>query len=554
MIIMKINDMKSKKNIICFLVILFFTLVSCNDSLLDEEHPTDVTTDFLYTTPDGLRSAITGLYDLHRSLINGNNSQEFASVNCDGGTDITITINGNTGHARYREIADQFMSKDGAIKNYWKFWYNIIERTNSIIIYGEESLADNEEKETILREAYLYRGYAYLWLVRRWGNVWLNLEPTTIDNLTNRVYEPADSAQVWAQVISDLETAIDYYKGDWSYTPGRLNLGVAHMLRADVALWQKDWDVAIEHAEKVYNEGPFALADVDKVFNGRKNNTSESMFVIQYDAYAVGGGSKNRIGLQINPLISQGKVQGVLSDVLDNCNYGWGRMGANDYLMGLYDKENDKRYNDYWRTIYKFNDADFDFSSKSYDYGDTITLASIGKSTATDAVRYLLPACKKYFDLDARAPLSNSKMYNNIYIFRYPWVLLVAAEAYMGKGDVGMATKYINELRENRIDGPTATLSSVTEDDILDEYARELGMEGYRWELLKRHGKLVERVRLHNGQKTFTDAAGLTVPLREEYTESRTNIQDYMRLWPIPYQDLLSMGETFPQNPGYKRE
>lgn len=546
--------MKSNIYIICLVAILLLTFGSCSESLLEEEHPTEVTTDFLYTTPSGLRSAVTGLYDLHRSLINNNSSQEFASVNCDGGTDITVTINGNTGSARYKEVADQFMSKDGAIRNYWRFWYQIIERTNSIITYGEESITDEDVKKEVLREAYLYRGYAYLWLVRRYENVWLNLEVTTIDNLDSRVYEPADPALVWEQVILDLETAIDYYNNDWSNLPGRLNLGVAHMLRADAALWQKDWDGAIEHSEKVYTEGPYALADVNKVFDGRKNNTTESMFVIQYDAYAVGGGGNSRIALQINPTIAQGKVQGVLSDVLDNSNYGWARMGVNDYLLGLYDQENDKRYDAYWRTTYKFNDPDFDFSKKPYDFGDVITLESIGKTTASDAIRDLFPACKKYFDLEARAPLSNSKMFNNIYVFRYPWVLLVAAEAHFGKGNVGKATAYINELRENRIEGPTATLSTVTEEDILAEYARELGMEGYRWELLKRRGKLVERVRLYNGQEVFTDAVGVSVDLRAEYIESRTNIQDYMVRWPIPYDDLLSMGDTYPQNEGYKRQ
>lgn len=551
---MKINDMKSKKNMICLVVMMLLTLVSCNESLLDEEHPSEVTTDFLYTTPGGLQSAVTGLYDLHRDLINGNSSQEFASVNCDGGTDITITINGNTGHARYREIADQFMSKDGAVGKYWKFWYTIIERTNSIITYGEASLEDGEEKEAILREAYLYRGYAYLWLVRRWENVWLNVEPTTIDNLTSTVYEPADPADVWAQVISDLEKAIEYYNEDWSYVPGRLNLGVAHMLRADAALWQEDWDAAIAHSEKVYTDGPFGLENVTEVFDGRKNNTTEAMFSIQYDAYAVGGGGYSRVALQINPVISQGKYSGVISDVLDNSNYGWGRMGANDYYMDLYDQANDKRYDAYWRTIYKFNDPDLDYSRKDFDYGDTITLADIRKSTANDAIRWFFPASKKYFDLDARAPLSTAAMYNNIYIFRYPWVLMVAAEAHLGKGNIPEATAYINELRENRITGATATLGAVTEDDILKEYALELGLEGYRWELLKRRGKLVERVRLYNGQTTFTDADSVTVALKEEYIESRTNIQDYMLNWPIPYTDLLSMGETFPQNPGYKRE
>jgi len=547
--------MKSKINIVYLIGLLFLTSVGCSDNLLKEEHPTEVTTEFLYTTPEGIHAAITGLYDLHRDLVSGNSSQEFASVHCDGGTDITVTINGNDDSARYREYANEFMSKDSAIKKYWRFWYQIIERTNSIITYGEQSISDDELRRELLREAYLYRGYAYLWLVRRWENVWLNIEPTTIDNINNRVYEPSDPNLVWAQVISDLETAIDYYDEDWTYIPGRLNLGVAHMLRADVALWQEDWDAAITHSEKVYTDGPFSLEnDVYNVFNGTNNDTSESMFVIQFDAFAIGGGNYHRIGLQINPTISQGKEQGILSDVLDNSNYGWARMGTNDYLLGLYDKENDKRYDAYWRTVYKYNDPDFDYTYKIYNYGDVVTLTSLGKTRATDAIRNLFPASKKYFDIEARAPLSNSSLYNNVYIFRYPWVLLVAAEAHFGKGNVAKATAYVNELRENRINGTTATLGSVTEEDILKEYALELGMEGYRWELLKRRGKLVERVRLHNGQEVFTDAEGTSVYLRPEYTESRIYIQDYMVNWPIPYDDLLSMGETFPQNEGYKRQ
>lgn len=547
--------MKLNKNIIYLIGVLFLTLVSCNDDLLIEEHPTEVTTDFLYTTPEGIHAATTGLYDLHRDLIIGNSSQEFASVHCDGGTDITVTINGNTGSARYREFANEYMSKDGAIKKYWRFWYQIIERTNSIITYGEQSIVDEAVRKESLREAYLYRGYAYLWLVRRWENVWLNTKPTTIENINNTVYEPADPALVWNQIISDLETAISYYEDDWTYIPGRMNLGVAHMLRADVALWQEDWDNAIMHSEKVHTEGPFSLEnDVNDVFNGTDNDTSESMFVIQFDAFAIGGGAKHRIAVQLNPTIAQGKVQGIIGDVLDNSNYGWARMGTNDYLLGLYDKVNDKRYDAYWRSEYRYNDADFDYTFKTFDYGDLVTLNSIGKSRSTDAIRSLFPACKKYFDTEARVPLSTANLFNNVYIFRYPWVLLVAAEAHLGKGNIAAATSYINELRGNRINGPTATLANVTEEDILKEYALELGLEGYRWELLKRREKLVERVRLHNGQEIFTDAEGTSVLLRAEYTESRIFIQDYMVNWPIPYDDLLSMGETFPQNEGYKRE
>ncbi len=99
--------------------------------------------------------------------------------------------------------------------------------------------------------------------------------------------------------------------------------------------------------------------------------------------------------------------------------------------------------------------------------------------------------------------------------------------------------KFINVVRKRAAwPGKEAAMelqsASLTIDAILDERALELGGERLRWADLKRTGKLIERVKLHN-------------PL------GRPNIQEKHLLRPIPADmiDRLTNKNEFPQNPGY---
>ena len=525
-----------------FSLLLTIPFVSCN---LDESHPSDVTTDFLYNTAEGLSAAVNGLYTLERNNMTENEDQSnvFAFIMGDSGTDIDFNRASQANMARYRTDID--LTTQLPPRAWWNMWYRVIERSNSIIAFGEEAGLEDEVKEKTLREAYVYRAYAHFWLVRKYDNIWLNIEPTTYENTDGRTFEPASQEDVYKQIILDLDKAIEYYGDDWSVTPGKFNQGVARLLRADVAMWQKDYETAATQTDEIISKGPFALESPDKVFtkDGR-HNTKEAMFVMQFDEFAPGGGKFHRL-----PMIFTAEYRNVPGSVMADefGGYGWARIFPNPYLISLYDAKNDKRYNSWWQHHYTYNDPNFDFSKTKYQLGDTLKYDDDSSLRGDNYYKRANIGCKKYWDWEQQAP-TITQHWNNVYLFRYPYVLLLASEANMRLGNTLKALSYINQIRENRIssNAPNQLLTMLDEDIYLEEFAREMAFEGQRWFLLKRVGKLVERVRLHGGIKEFR---GVKSP-NPLYFSARGNIQDYHVRWPIPQSARDAMG-NYPQNPGY---
>lgn len=85
-------------------------------------------------------------------------------------------------------------------------------------------------------------------------------------------------------------------------------------------------------------------------------------------------------------------------------------------------------------------------------------------------------------------------------IIRTAEIYLIAAEACQQLGDQTAAARYLEPLRKRAArPGTTApALTSVTEDVIFDEYAREMAGELNRWALLKRHHAFESRLAKFN--------------------------------------------------------
>ena len=536
-------EAKRFDNKIFILILLLFVFSGCEE-YLTEENPSEVTTDFLYTTADGLQAAVNGLYTIERAQVSESEANNVTFILGDGGTDIEFNRAAAQDLARFRPEVD--LTTNGTVRSWWQKWYRIIERSNSIITFGEEAEIEAEQKMKILREAYVYRAYAYFWLVRKFDNIWLNTEPTTYMNADGRSFPVATQAEVYTQIISDLDKAIQYYGNDWSVVPGKFNQGVARLLRADVALWQKDWATAATHSTKIITDGPFALEQPENVWaKDRRRNSKESMYVWQFDEFVPGGGPYHRFSLAFT---AQYRLVPGTIVASEFGGYGWARVHPNPYLLSLYDSKYDKRWNAWWQHYYTYNNPEFDFSKLKYGFGDTLKVGQNSQMNGDNYYRNAMVSCKKYWDWE-KEPIT-TRAYNNVYIYRYPHVLLIAAEAYMRQGDNTNALTYINQIRQNRIMGtaPNQLLTTINEDILLEEYARELAFEGHRWFLLKRVEKLIERVQLYSGVTTYN---GVKAP-NALYYASRTNIKPFHVRWPIPQAERDAMG-GFPQNEGYNQ-
>jgi starch-binding outer membrane protein, SusD/RagB family len=532
-----------RKEISIFIILLAFFFAGCEE-YLKEENPSEVTTDFLYTTADGLQAAVNGLYTIERNQVSESECNYFALIMGDGGTDIDFDRASEADLARYRLDVD--LTTKASVRSWWQKWYRIIERSNSIISFGEKADIPEKQKTAILREAYVYRAYAYFWLVRKFDNIWLNTEPTTYQNTEGRTFNVATQADVYTQIIADLDKAIQYYGTDWTVVPGRFNQGVARLLRADVALWKNDYQTAATQSELIINSGAFALENPDNIFTkDRRNNTRESMYVMNFDEFVPGGGPYHRLSLIFT---TQYRLVPGSIVAKEFGGYGWARIHPNPYLLSLYDTKNDKRWNAWWQHYYTYNDPAYDFSKLKYHFGDTLKLSDNSQLQGDNYYRNATPSCKKYWDW-IKDPLI-TRAYNNVYMFRYPQVLLIAAEAYMRLNDQTKALLYINKIRENRIlaTATNRTLTTINENVLLDEFARELAFEGQRWFMLKRLGKLVERVQLYGGMSEFRTVKAPSAL----YYSARTNIKPYHVRWPIPQTERDAMG-GFPQNEGYNQ-
>ncbi|MCD8290965.1 MAG: RagB/SusD family nutrient uptake outer membrane protein [Prevotella sp.] len=128
-------------------------------------------------------------------------------------------------------------------------------------------------------------------------------------------------------------------------------------------------------------------------------------------------------------------------------------------------------------------DADGNYSEDTYRPGTMATSANL-----------LFPSLIKYnwcYDGVTRHLSTDSYDFRNgdIFIMRSAEIYLIAAEAEVMLGNSGAAASYLRTLRQRAVrTGYTMTdISSPTEQDILDEYAREFAGEHMRWPVLKRH-------------------------------------------------------------------
>lgn len=506
----------------CYLIlpVIVFLAFSCSDYL--EETPVkDLTTSVVYTNRDGLAAAVVGLYNLERYMFTEHPDGQYSfSLMC--GTDISVyRVSGDAGAAHYSTS----LSPASSFPEYfWRRYYQIVERANSIIFHAREVDMSSAERKQILGEAMCFRSHAYFHLLRMFDNIYLSTEPTTS---MDRNFMPAPMEDVYARITADLDSAIVYL--DWnSAEQGRYTQGVARHLKAKVAMWLEDWDEVANQARTIIESGLYSLApDPEGVFLPDVLDHREGIYLHHFNVLEPGGDRKfHRMPLLFMPRYNE--IVGV-DWSYDMSGYAWGRLYPNDYLIGLYE-EGDKRYEDYIHHCIVYNDPEN--LPDGVSLGDTVVSGG-----PADYLRQAHPGSKKYWDLGK--PVNGTQSYKDVIIYRLAETYLIYAEALMHLNDPAGAAEQINMVRR-RAGASEVDAADVNLDLILDERARELNLESLRWYTLKRTSKLIERVRLYAGDEgdpTTQDA--------------RINIRDYHVRKPIP-QNEIDLMPGYPQNEGYE--
>ncbi|MBZ4190170.1 RagB/SusD family nutrient uptake outer membrane protein [Niabella beijingensis] len=526
--------MKRALSAICVFTLFF---LSCS-RMLEEKNTTQYSSEYIYSTPEGLKLAAAALYTLQRYYADdAENATVFA---LERATDLAVT-NGGTGN--YFGIYDPNFLKPSStqVQFMWSTMYNIIGKANEIIAAGT-AMEDTRALRQTIAEAKCFRAQSYFLLYRTFDRIWLNTGPTTPENInTAKDYHAATQKEVFDLLYDDLDYAIENL--DWtSYQPGRFNQAAARHLKAKAALWLKDWSEALIQVDSIDQSGYYHLVPLNTVFNAADLNHPEALLVQQWSKNP--GGNLSNTTPQGNYFAAyfiasyRTEIGGTAEYACsyENGGYTYGRCLPSPYLFSLYDKEVDKRYTTYYIQRYRnTTDKTIAYGAVNVAPGEYFPALKDGKVN-----RFIYPGCVKWGDVWTRAAFE-PRSYKDVIVYRLAETYIMGAEAALQKGDQALAKYYYNKTWERA--GNPAFAGTLTIKDIMDEQARELSFEGDRWYFLKRLGFLIDQV------KNYAGDPGISASVA-----GRKNLpaNPHFIRWPIPESEVINMGaDNFPQNPGY---
>lgn len=568
---MKNFNLKIKCLLIAF--ILLIVSLSCNDNVLDEDALDFLSPENAYITEEGVIQGITGILSKIRSAYYS--YTEFGTMNwATHGSD--LGFNGETPSAggSYLNSYKDLNATLRPVTTHWETGYKIIQWANVLIDKIEQldasTFSDGEAgKNLYLGEARFFRAFIYRNLVSTFGDIPLLTEPIESAK-ADFVRDPAENVR--KQMEEDFKFAATYLPVPGEEAePGRITQGVAWHYLAEAYLEEGDPQSAIEAATHVVEDYHYALmaerfgnrlgndifgsGDVYYDLFGYTNHNlagnTEAMWVIQVEPDITGGGQISSgyiygpryFDLALTPdgyqatlgTIYNGNYTGysdTLSRPTANCRgtdfvhyYIWQSDWDNDIRNA---KHNIKRNYYYDNPASAYDGQKIDFS-----------LYSDRANPMLDTCKILFPAFIKFFDPCNYFLQPNRAgagiTHKDWYALRFAETLLLRAEAYLDIDRPDLAAEDINKVR-NRAHATPVSAADVDIDYILDERARELYGEEWRLIVLRRTGKLIERVRKYNDNPMCPGA----------------DIEDHNVLWPIPQDQIdLNVGSDFSQNPGY---
>lgn len=246
-----LQNMKTNNKIITlFLAIISFT--ACEKTFLDLDDPSAPTDANFFQTERQLEVALAGAYE---SLNYRAGGIPFLQV-LDSYTDLMFS-RANLGAAS-TATKGGLTSTEGFMLNYWKRWYEGIQRVNNLLanMSKAEAVTDVDRFNEIRGEALALRAVFYMYLTEMYGDVPYRIEfPKSLEGLA---MARTPKAEIVTNMLTDLSTAASLLP-DTPKERGRLSALASHALRARIALYNGNWSEAEASSQVVMNSGKYQL-------------------------------------------------------------------------------------------------------------------------------------------------------------------------------------------------------------------------------------------------------------------------------------------------------
>ena len=528
-------------------------VASCTDL---KEYPVTGVTAGYFETPAGAEAATLGTYAGLRGIYGGEAEIRLFMVGTDSwekGEQFDAS-----GAGYFNDYSAQFTSTvGGSVQDMWQSSYSSINTANTAIASIAASTGLTEAmKNTRLGENRFLRALYYFNLVRTYGAVQLNLEPTQgVSVKAHRT--PVDSIYS-AAIIPDLEFAIANLPlkgGQTDYF--RATKGAAQTLLAEVYLTRAaagDFDKAIQLTSDVIASGRYTLnSNFSSLFclpsttggacdyAASQKTDPELIFSVTF----TGDNGTDAFGnnLHLYWVMWYDNSAYTTPGLARTPAYGrpYRRTRPTNHLLTLFNRATDSRLDASFQTAWLRAPGDTAILLTLSPNTETRPSARFGKFGMPQLTNGLYPTLKKWLD-QTRTDANVFPGHRDRHLFRLADVYLMRAEANIRAGRPADAIADLNVIRRRAAvagqnnDVNVATYNASPIDYLLDERERELAGEERRFFTLTRMGSAVflRRVRTYNA--------------------TASAVQAFHMLRPIP-QTQIDRTEggaaSFAQNPGY---
>ncbi|WP_339649192.1 RagB/SusD family nutrient uptake outer membrane protein [uncultured Salegentibacter sp.] len=487
--------MKRYNNIFNKMLLLLLLAFSfgCSEDYLEKTEEYNIDSENYFNSEEDYYNALIGVYDILQSTYVNVLLGEIASDNTLSGGE---SANDVIGFQQVDEMTHTPVNDN--LDDVWDWNFAGVQRANYVLEFQDKT--DFEGREMIIAEVRFLRAYFTFELVKWFGPIPIKGDERFVLGDENSVPR-ASTQEVYAQIESDLQFAIE----NLNYTApetGRATKGAAMALLGKAHLYQEEFDEAANVLTDLINNGPYALADFETLFEQEGENNEESVFEVQYTG-------------------EEGAGFGCLQCSEGNVAVGF--QGIRNYSGPVF--EPGFSFNVPVQEAYDlFSEDD---TRRDLSILDIEAWAAETGATYAEGYKHTGYFNRKYLPRENdNVGDANLTQPNNYRSIRYADVLLMAAEALNRGGiDDSEARTYLNEVRERAgLDGVDAAGNALTE-IIYEERRKELVGEGHRFFDLVRTGRAADNI--------------------EGFTAGKNE------LFPIPLEEIEFSQGNWEQNPGY---